>query len=741
MEQTATDMAGLDGGTITAIVSGEHGDPFAVLGMHRAPGAEGALVVRAFVPRASRVWVVDAHDGSVVGELPKLHVAGLFAGPLHDRRERFQYRLRAAIGEVEIEFEDSYQFPLLTQEAELDLFKEGNHFQIHRLLGTHPKTVDGVSGVVFAVWAPNARRVSVVGDFNSWDGRRHPMRLRPEYGVWEIFIPGIGIGEVYKYEIKSKSGGVLPLKADPCGFYAERPPATGSIVYRSDFKWHDEKWMAHREKANARKSPISIYEVHLGSWKRARDGRYLTYRELADQLVPYLRELGFTHIELLPISEYPFDGSWGYQPIGLFAPTSRYGTPDDFRHLVQCCHDASIGVLLDWVPGHFPSDPHGLGFFDGTCLYEHVDPRKGRHPDWQTLIYNFGRREVVAYLISNALYWIREFHVDGLRVDAVASMLYLDYSRKPEEWLPNQYGGRENLEALAFIRRLNEAIYAEGQGAVPVAEELTAWPMVSHPTYLGGLGFGYKWNMGWMHDTLEYMRKDPIHRKYHHDRLTFGLLYAFTENFILPLSHDEVVHGKGSLLGKMPGDCWQKFANLRAYLAFMYTHPGKKLLFMGGEFGQTGEWNHDQSLEWHLTEGHSHAGMRKLVRDLNWLYRETAALHERDCEPEGFSWIDCSDAESGVIAYLRRAANPDDFVVVVCNFTPVVRYGYRIGVPRKVRYRERLNTNSAQYGGSNVGNLGAIEAQDVPAHGLAFSLPLTLPPLAVVLLRPEKERW
>ncbi len=739
MEGAVTNAAAVDDGTIAAIVSGDHGDPFAVLGMHRPPGGEGALSVRAFIPRAERVWVVDAQDGSVVGELPKLHEAGFFAGVLQDRRQRFHYRLRIAVGKEEFEFEDPYRFPPLLQEADLHLFAEGNHLWVHQMLGGHPRVIDGVAGVIFAVWAPNAHRVSVVGRFNGWDGRRHVMRLRPEGGVWEIFVPGIGRGELYKYEIKSKSGELLPLKADPCGFYAERAPASASVVFGLDhFDWRDEEWMARRGEANARDAPISIYEVHLGSWKRGREGQYLTYRELADQLVPYVRELGFTHLELLPVSEYPFDGSWGYQPVGLFAPTSRFGTPDDFRYFVQCCHEAGIGVLLDWVPGHFPSDPHGLGFFDGTCLYEHADPRQGWHPDWHTLIYNFGRREVGAYLISNALYWITEFHVDGLRVDAVASMLYLDYSRNPGEWLPNERGGRENLAALSFLRRLNETIYPEGQGAVTIAEESTAWPMVSQPTYVGGLGFGYKWNLGWMHDTLHYMGQDPVHRRYHHNDITFGLLYAFSENFVLPLSHDETVHGKGSLLGRMPGDMWQKFANLRLYYAFFYTQPGKKLLFMGSEFAQAGEWNHDRGLEWDLIDKPMHRGVRCLVEDLNRLYRTIGALHQRDCEAEGFEWIDCRDADQSVIAYLRRGRNGSDYVAAVCNFTPVVRRNYRIGVPFGGRHREILNTDAREYGGSGVGNAGGVTAELVPCHGRPYSLVLTLPPLAALLLLPER---
>jgi len=736
----------LDAPTVEAIAVGDHGDPFAVLGMHETPG-EGPLVVRAFLPQARRVWVVDMRGGAVVSELPKLHGAGLFAGPLEGRQHRFHYRLRAELGGSDFDIEDPYRFPPVLKEADLWLFAEGQHLRAYEVLGAHPIVFDGIEGVAFAVWAPNARRVSVVGTFNDWDGRRHGMRLRPECGVWEIFIPGLRPGELYKYEIKSRSGELLPLKADPYAFYAEQSPATASIVYDLHafvydlraFDWQDQDWMARRERANARDAPISIYEVHLGSWKRGDDGRYLTYREFADELVPYVREMGFTHIELLPISEHPFDGSWGYQPIGLFAPSNRFGTPNDFRYFVQCCHAAGIGVILDWVPAHFPSDPHGLGFFDGTHLYEHADPRKGRHADWDTLVYNYDRREVANFLISNAMFWLEQFHVDGLRVDAVASMLYLDYSRKPDEWVPNEYGGKENLGALAFIRRLNEVVYSQGQGVATMAEESTAWPMVSRPTFLGGLGFGYKWNLGWMHDTVHYMSREPIFRRYHHENLTFGLLYAFTENFILPLSHDEVVHGKGSLLGKMPGDRWQKFANLRLYLAFMYTQPGKKLLFMGGEFGQEREWSHDRGLDWQLLDDLMHRGMQRLVAQLNHLYCGTAALYELDCEANGFEWIDCNDVEQSVIAYLRWTRDRADHVVVVCNFTPVVRHHYRVGVPSLGFYMERFDSDSQQYGGSGVANGEGVQADAIPWHGRLFSLSLTLPPLAAIVLVPSRE--
>jgi 1,4-alpha-glucan branching enzyme len=566
-----------------------------------------------------------------------------------------------------------------------------------------------------------------------------PMRRRHAGGLWDLFVPGLKPGHLYKYELLGPNGELLPLKADPQAELAEMPPGTASVVAApSRHDWQDGAWMAEREQRNNREAPVSIYEVHLGSWRRnlAEGGRYLSYRELAEQLVPYVADLGFTHIEVLPITEYPFDGSWGYQPIGLFAPTVRYGQPDDFRVFVDACHKAGLGLWLDWVPGHFPTDAHGLGRFDGTALYEHADPRQGMHRDWNTLIYNYGRREVANFLLSNALFWLREYHVDGLRVDAVASMLYLDYSRNAGEWIPNMYGGRENLDAIAFLRRMNELVFGENTGATTAAEESTAWPMVSRPVYVGGLGFGFKWNMGWMHDTLNYFSRDPIYRKYHHNDLTFGLLYAFQENFILPLSHDEVVHGKGSLIGKMPGDKWQKFANLRSYYAFMWTHPGKKLLFMGGEIGQEREWNHDIGLDWHLLGDPLNAGLQNLVRDLNRLYASTPALHQLDCDPAGFSWIDASNSGDSVVSYVRRSRD-DQLAVIVCNFTPVPRHDYRIGVPHPGRYAERINTDAPVYGGSGVGNAGEVYADAEPMHGHAHSLRLQLPPLGVLIFTAE----
>jgi 1,4-alpha-glucan branching enzyme len=597
--------------------------------------------------------------------------------------------------------------------------------------------MDGVDGIAFAVWAPNARRVSVVGDFNDWDGRRHPMRFRHGVGVWEIFMPGVAAGSRYKFELLGPSGNLLPLKADPYAFASERPPATASLVAAAGSStWHDDAWLQSRERANRRDAPIAIYEVHLGSWKRSDGNRYLTYRELAADLVPYAAWLGYTHIELMPVSEYPFDGSWGYQPIGLFAPTSRFGGPEDFAAFVDAAHAAGLGVLLDWVPGHFPTDAHGLGQFDGTHLYEHADPRQGFQPDWNTLIYNFGRTEVRNFLLANALFWSDRYHTDGLRVDAVASMLYLDYSRKAGEWIPNRNGGRENLGAIEFLQHTNEAFYGEHPGAITVAEESTDWPKVSQPVYLGGLGFGYKWNMGWMHDVLEYMREDPLYRRYHQDQLTFSFMYAFSENFVLPLSHDEVVHGKGSLLRKMPGDRWQQFANLRALYGYMYAHPGKKLLFMGGEFAQEREWNHDRSLDWHLVADPAHKGIQHLVRDLNLTYRGLPALYELDAEQAGIEWI-VSDREQAIVAFVRRARDSNDFVVCVTNFTPVVRTDYRLGVPAAGTYVEAMNTDNGQYGGSGTGN-GPIAAEPFGAHDKPYSIVLTLPPLATVILKRDK---
>jgi 1,4-alpha-glucan branching enzyme len=717
---------------VRSVVAGDHPDPFSFLGMH---ASEEGLVIRAFLPGAETVEAVSP-AGDSLGALDRVHRGGLFEGPV-SAKERTPYRLRVAWEDGNgSEMDDPYRFPSVIGEQDLYLFGEGNHLRLYEKLGAHPMVLDGVAGTSFAVWAPNARRVSVVGEFNLWDGRRHVMRRHPGAGVWEIFIPGVGEGAPYKYELKGPEGDLLPLKADPFGFRAERLPGTASVVYDpSRHEWDDADWMASRREKNAHDAPMAVYEVHLGSWRRNPDGTYYTYRQLADELVAYVKDMGYTHVEFLPPTEHPFDGSWGYQPLGLFAPTSRFGDPDDFKRLVGAFHRAGIGVIVDWVPAHFPEDPHGLARFDGTHLYEHADPRQGRHPDWGTLVFNYGRNEVINYLVSNALFWLSEYHIDGLRVDAVASMLYLDYSREEGEWVPNAQGGNENLEAVAFIKRFNELAYAEHPGTQTIAEESTAWPMVSRPTSMGGLGFGFKWNMGWMHDSLQYISEDPIHRSYHHDEITFSLVYAFNENFVLPLSHDEVVHGKGSLLGKMPGDEWQKLANLRLFYAFMYGHPGKQLLFMGGELAQYREWNHDTALDWHLLENPAHAGVQTLVRDLNTLYKATPALHEVDFEPAGFEWIEGEDRQNSVVSFLRRGRSADDPVIVVCNFTPVVRHGYRVGAPAEGRYEEVLNTDDPRYGGSGVGN-GRLEAEAVPESGRPYSLPLTLPPLAAVMLKP-----
>lgn len=722
--------------SIEAVAQGTHGDPFAVLGPHRD---DKGWWVRAMLPWAEAVTLVTPRRRA---PMRKAHPDGVFAVHLKVKgKPTYTFEATKPDGTT-VTVADPYALGPWLGDLDRHFMAEGTHLDLYRKLGAHPVAYADVEGTAFAVWAPGARRVSVIGDFNSWDGRCHPMRFNPGCGVWEIVLPGVGRGALYKFEIIGADGTLLPQKADPFGFAAEHPPATASRVEGlSAYVWHDADWMAARGDGDPRRKPMSIYEVHLGSWRRVpEDGnRPLSYREMADQLVPYVKDLGFTHIELLPVSEFPFEGSWGYQPIGLFAPTSRYGTPDDLRHFVDTCHQAGLGVILDWVVGHFPEDAHGLAQFDGTHLYEHADPRLGRHMDWGTLIYNYGRTEVANVLLANALYWVEQFHIDGLRVDAVASMLYLDYSRPAGEWLPNRFGGRENLEAVAFLKRVNEVVYARGQGAITIAEESTAWPQVSRPTSGGGLGFGFKWNMGWMNDTLRYMQRDPIHRQHHHNDLTFGLLYAFDENFVLPLSHDEVVHGKGSLLGRMPGDDWQRFANLRAYLGFMMAHPGKKLLFMGAELAQAREWDHDGSLDWHLLEHAPHRGVQALVRDMNRLYRSIPALHARDCEPGGFAWIEADGHAQSVLAFLRRDSEAqDDVVVVACNMTPVVREGYAVGLPEGGRWEVLLNTDSTFYGGANVGPAAVDATWEQATHGQSHGARITLPPLATVVLRPAR---
>jgi len=622
---------------------------------------------------------------------------------------------------------------------DLHLIGEGTHYKNYEKLGAHVLEIDGVKGVHFAVWAPNAKRVSVVGDFNSWDVKKHRMHLLGDSGIWEIFIPGLDEGELYKFEISSKYHKYKEQKADPFAFFFEVRPKSAAIVYNINdkYRWQDDEWMETRRNKNWFESPIAIYEVHLGSWMRVpeENNRFLTYKELSEKLIPYVKEIGYTHIELLPVTEHPLDASWGYQTIGYYAPTSRFGRPEDFMYFIDRCHQNGIGVIMDWVPAHFPKDAHGLGFFDGTCLYEHEDPKKGEHRDWGTLIFNYGRNEAANYLISNALFWLDKYHIDGLRVDAVASMLYLDYSRKEGEWIPNIYGGNENLEAIDFIKRLNEVVHKYHPGILTIAEESTAWPSVSRPTYLGGLGFSMKWNMGWMHDTLEYFSKDPVYRKHHTDKLTFSMLYAFTENFLLPFSHDEVVHGKRSMLDKMPGDMWQKFANLRALYAYMYGHPGRKLLFMGSEFGQWNEWNSDSSLDWHLLQYEPHQKLKRFIKDLNCLYKKEPALYELDFSWQGFEWIDFHDSESSVISFVRKAKNADDFLIFVLNLTPVPRFGYRIGVPKRGFYRELLNSDSEIYWGSNQGNAGGVHAEEISQHGRPYSISLTLPPLSAVVFK------
>ena len=717
---------------IEAIVGGYHGDAFRILGPHsvRKKGGQARWEVRAFLPQAESAEVLASGEST---GMARQHPQGFFCASLAGDPQPYLIRARLHDGQ-EVEIDDPYRFGPQLSDSDLYLHTEGTLHEAWHTLGSHVVECQGVSGVRFAVWAPNAITVTVAGEFNDWDIRRHPMRWR-NGGVWELFIPGLGEGAPYKYNVRSRFAGYQQLKADPYAFYCETPPKSASLVWNLDkYRWNDAAWMEARAQADILKSPVSIYEVHLESWLRAPQGQMLTYRDLAVKLVEYVKQMGYTHIELLPVMEYPFSGSWGYQVIGYYAPTSRFGTPEDFEHFVDACHQAGIGVIVDWVPAHFPKDAHGLAFFDGTALYEHADARKGEQLDWGTLVFNYGRNEVRSFLISNALFWLQQYHIDGLRVDAVASMLYLDYSRKPGEWLPNQFGGNENLEAIDFLRRFNEVAH-KVPGAFTVAEESTAFSGVSRPVYLNGLGFTMKWNMGWMHDMLAYFENDPIYRKYHHNNITFSLLYAFTENFVLPVSHDEVVHGKGSLINKMPGDEWRQFANVRSFLAFMWTHPGKKLLFMGQEIGQREEWNHDTGIRWELLEFEPHRKLQALARELNRLYRESPALYQVDFHYSGFEWVDFHDWENSIISFLRRAEDPADFLLVCCNFTPVARKFYEVGVPEEGFYQEILNTDSELFGGTNLGNGGLVSSRPIPKHNRPNSIAVTLPPLAVVVFR------
>ena len=717
---------------IEAIVGGYHGDAFRILGPHsvRRKGSQARWEVRAFLPQAESVEVVVGAERTTT---IKKHARGFFVATLNGDPTAYLIRARLFDGR-EIEIDDPYRFGPQLSDTDLYLHTEGTLLEAWRTLGAHVIETEGVRGVRFAVWAPNAEAVSLTGEFNDWDTCRHPMRRR-NGGIWEIFVPALGEGAAYKYYIRSRFAGYQQLKADPYAFYCETPPKSASIVWDTGkHEWHDDAWMQARPQTDWLKSPVSIYEVHLESWLRGPQGEMLSYRDLAVKLVEYVQQMGYTHIELLPIMEYPFSGSWGYQIIGYFAPTSRFGTPGDFQFFVEACHRASIGVIVDWVPAHFPKDAHGLVFFDGTALYEHADPRKGEQMDWGTLVFNYGRNEVRSFLISNALFWLREYHIDALRVDAVASMLYLDYSRKPGQWVPNQYGGNENLEAIDFLRRFNEVAHSV-PGAFTVAEESTAFSGVSRPVYLNGLGFTMKWNMGWMHDMLDYFHTDPLYRKYHHNHITFSLLYAFTENFVLPVSHDEVVHGKGSLFSKMPGDEWRQFANVRAFLAYMWAHPGKKLLFMGQEIGQREEWNNNSAIRWELLEFDLHRKLQTLMRELNRLYRASPSLYQVDFHYSGFEWVDFRDSENSVISFLRRAEDPSDFLLICCNFTPVPRQGYEIGVPEEGFYEEVLNTDSELFGGSNIGNGGMVSSRLKACHNRPYSIAVTLPPLAVVIFR------
>jgi 1,4-alpha-glucan branching enzyme len=717
---------------IADVVSGRHADPFSILGLHEAGDK---WIARAFIPNAESVSAED-RDARPIGELTRRHEAGFFEGIVDiSARCPILYSARNAGGEWHVL--DPYSYGPVLGPMDDYYIGEGSHLRLFDKLGAHAIQFEGVDGVHFAVWAPNAQRVSVVGPFNDWDGRRHAMRFRADSGIWELFVPGLGVGALYKYEIVGKDGTLLPLKADPYAQQSELRPRTASVVANpAAMPWTDAAYLERRATRDWRREPMSTYEVHLGSWRRRPDGSFLSYDQLAEQLVPYAADMGFTHLELMPISEHPYDPSWGYQPTGLYAPTARFGEPEGFGRFVDAAHAAGLGVILDWVPAHFPTDAHGLSRFDGTALYEHLDPRRGYHPDWNTAIYNFGRKEVVSFLVNNALYWFEKYHIDALRVDAVASMLYLDYSRRAGEWVPNQFGGNQNVEAVEFLQRVNKEVYGRNPGVFTVAEESTSWGGVSHPVDAGGLGFGFKWNMGFMNDTLRYLSRESIHRRYHHSDMTFGLLYAYSENFVLPLSHDEVVHGKGTLLTKMAGDDWQKFATLRAYYGFMWGYPGKKLLFMGQEFAQRDEWNEAEALDWWLLDAGAHEGVRRLVADLNVAYRDLRALHARDCEPEGFEWLVPSDQANSILAWVRRAPDADP-VVVVTNFTPVPRPNYRLPMPAAGRWSERMNTDAEWYGGTNSGNQGGVTAMEGDTGGWPAYAQVNLPPLSTVMLKYE----
>jgi len=728
---------------VEKIIRNEHYDPFQILGPHEIEiDGRKKWIIRAFIPDSTEVYLIDKTHTKEY-QMPAVHNAHFFELVIEDSKELFMYQFKViSTSRHQRVIHDPYFFLPTISDYDMYLFSHGDHHKIYEKLGAHPQVKNGVKGIHFAVWAPNARNVSVIGNFNGWHGGAHQMRVLGQSGIWELFVPDIETGTIYKYEIKNHLGHILE-KTDPYGFYSEVRPKTASIVVDlNQYQWNDAEYLERRRQTDPLGQPISIYEVHLGSWRRKveEDSRFLNYRELAEELVKYVSEMGYTHIELLPVSEHPLDASWGYQTVGYFAATSRYGAPEDLMYLIDQCHQHNIGVIIDWVPAHFPKDGHGLAHFDGSFLYEHADPRKGEHQDWGTKIFNYGRNEVRNFLMANALFWFEKYHVDGIRVDAVASMIYLDYSREEGQWIPNQYGGRENLEAIDFLKRLNELIFSYYPGALSVAEESTAWPGVTKPTYLGGLGFNFKWNMGWMNDFLTYFSKDPVHRKYHHNMITFAFLYAFHENFVLVLSHDEVVHGKRSLLDKMPGDLWQKFANIRALLGFMFGHPGKKLLFMGTEFGQWDEWDVSKSLDWHLLQYEPHQKLHAFLKDLNQLYKNEPALWEIDFDYSGFQWIDFMDADSSVIAFMRKGKNAEnDCLVFVCNFTPVYRENYRIGVERKAFYQEILNSDSEIYWGSNKGNFGGLWSDDIPWHGLNYSLNLNLPPLATIILKPMKQ--